>query len=111
MWAPAIATQLQQRGHDVIAVVELAALRSKPDVFIFATAQSENRVIVTDNVEDFRDLAHKELQGGGSHAGLIFTSNKRFPRHDPHSTGQLVRALDDLLSRDIEMVNLEYWLR
>lgn len=110
MWSPEIATQLQQRGHDVIAVVALPHLRSQPDVFIFAAAQSENRAIVTDNVTDFRDLAINELNHSGSHAGFIVTSNRRFPRHDPRVTGKLVRALDELLSSGTDITSLEFWL-
>lgn len=110
MWSPEVATQLQLRGHDVIAVVALAHLRSQPDVVIFAVAQSENRTVVTDNVNDFRGLAINELNRSGDHAGLILTNNRSLPRHVPRITGKLVRALNALLSSDLDVTNLEFWL-
>lgn len=110
MWPPAIALQLRRRGHDVVAVAERPDLRGQPDAVVFAAAQAEGQVIVTENVPDYRALAAYTLQQGRSHAGLIFTSNRRFPRHDPRTAGRLVTALDELLSRGPPVTDLEHWL-
>ena len=110
MWPPEIAAQLRRRGHDVVAVVERPDLRSQPDRVIFATAQQEGRAVVTENVADFRPLGAAALQQDRSHAGLILTSNGRFPRHEPRTSGRLVTALDALLLQKLEMEDLEYWL-
>ncbi|MCL4370173.1 MAG: DUF5615 family PIN-like protein [Chloroflexi bacterium] len=110
MWQPEIAVQLRRRGHDVVAVAERPELRGQPDAAIFAVAQAEGRAIVTENVIDYRPLAAYEIQAGHFHAGLIFTSNRSFPRHDPRTVGHLVKALAELLSMDLESANLEYWL-
>ena len=110
MWPPGIASQLQRRGHDVVAVAERPELRGQPDAAIFAAAQAEGRVIVTENVIDYRLLATHALKEGRSHPGMIFTSNRRFPRHDPRTAGRLVTALDELLSRGVEAIGFEYWL-
>jgi hypothetical protein len=110
MWSPAIAIQLRRRGWDVVAVAERDDLRGQPDPVVFAAAQAETRTVVTENVADYRLLGTYEIQRGGSHAGLIFTSNRRLPRHEPRTAGRLVTALDDLLSTEPETMNLEHWL-
>lgn len=110
MWSPDLAAQLRRRGHDVVAVAERVDLRGQADTAIFAAAQAEGRAIVTENVIDYRPLAAYEVQQGRAHSGVIFTSNRRFPRHDQRTVGHLVRMLDDLLSRELELTNAEHWL-
>lgn len=110
MWPPAIAVQLRRRGHDVVAVAERPEWRGQADPVLFAVAQAEGRTIVTENVADYRPLAAYQLQQGRSHAGLIFTSHRRYPRHDPRTAGRLVTALHDLLPLDLDPANLEHWL-
>lgn len=107
MWPPEIATQLQRRGHDAMAVARRHELRGQSDAVIFAAARAEGRTIATENVADYRPVAAYELRQGRSHAGLIFMSNRRFPRHAPRTAGRLVPALDELLSEGPEATNLE----
>lgn len=110
MWSPNIAVQLRRSGYDVVAIAERSDLRGQPDLVVFAIAQREERTVVTENVGDFRQLAAFELHRGRSHAGLILTSNRRFPRHDARTAGRLVTALDQLLAQGPEATNLEHWL-
>src|SRR5438046_2444261 len=110
MWSPNLAAQLRLRGHDVVAVVQRSDLRGKSDAQVFATAQVEERVIVTENVSDFHQLAQQVVQHGRSHAGLIYTSNRRFPRHDRRVMGRLVTTLANLLSAGESLTNQERWL-
>ena len=110
MWAPEIAVQLRRRGHDVVAVTERPGLRGLPDALVFGTAQAEGRAVVTENVSDFRPLAAYQLHHHRTHHGLIFTSNRRFPRHDPRTAGRLIAALGELLSSGLEVTGLEQWL-
>jgi predicted nuclease of predicted toxin-antitoxin system len=110
MWPAAIAAQMRRRGHDAVAVHERSDLRGQPDEIVFAMAQAEGRVVVTENVIDYRPLATDVLQRGGSHVGVIFTSNHRFPRHDPRTVGRLVTALDQLLTNAVESTSMEHWL-
>jgi hypothetical protein len=112
MWSPEIAVQLRRRGYDVAAVQEREELIGQPDTVVFAAAQAEGRAIVTENVGDFRQLATEVLQRGGSYRGLVFTTNRRFPRHDPRTLGRMVVVLEALLS-DPTMetaISFEYWL-
>ena len=110
MWPPDVARQLRLRGHDAIAVAERPELRGKPDDVVFATAQAEERAVVTENVADYLPLAAARIRAGQGHFGLILTSNRRFPRHEPRTLGHLVAALDKLLSNERGETILERWL-
>jgi predicted nuclease of predicted toxin-antitoxin system len=99
MYAPALAAALRARDHDVVSVHDASHMflagASDPDVL--AGARSEERTLVTENVRDFRPLENALLAAGSHHAGLVYTSNRQFPRGDSSTTGRLVRALDALL--------------
>lgn len=110
MWAPAIAAQLRDRGCDAQAVAERADLVHQPDFFIFLTAQEESRCIVTEDVAGFRALGQSALGQRQGHAGLVFTTDRRFPRHDPRTPGRLVTALVRLLSEHDSLRDREHWL-
>ena len=110
MWASALAVQLRSRGLDAIAVLDRPDLRGKPDDVVFAVAQEEERTIVTENVRDFRMLADDALRSGHSHFGLVYTTNRTFPRHDPRTAGRLVIALVTLERDGVASNNLEHWL-
>jgi len=110
MWSAAIAVQLRSRGYDVVAVLEREDLRHKPDATVFLAAQMEGSVIVPENVGDFRTLATYTLRRGGGYSGVIFTTNRRYPRHDPRTPGRLVTALDELLREAPDLANQEHWL-
>lgn len=110
MFPRSIAAELRRRGHDVTAVTERSELVGLSDAEIFLDAASEDRSIVTENVRDFRRLAVEMTGRGQSHAGLILTTDHRFPRHDPRTVGRLVRALDELLSASPTLTDVEHWL-
>jgi predicted nuclease of predicted toxin-antitoxin system len=97
MYAPAVAEQLRNRDHDVIAVTERTDLRGTTDEDLFSWAQTEDRALVTDNQRDFIPIHHRRIANGHDHRGLILTTNRRFPRGQPATTGKLVLALDQFL--------------
>lgn len=99
MYSPAVAEQLRARGHDVVSVhdPEYRSLEVAPDEEIFAAALAEERALMTENVPDFRRLEAAALARSESHATLVFTSNRQFPRGEPGTIGRLVEALDALL--------------
>jgi predicted nuclease of predicted toxin-antitoxin system len=111
MWPAAIAEQLRLRGYDVVAVSDRLDLRTRSDEVIFYAAQAEGRAVVTENVADYRRLARQRCHLGQQHAGIILTSNRRFPRHDKRTIGRLVECLDGLLSTTLDATNRETWLR
>jgi predicted nuclease of predicted toxin-antitoxin system len=92
MFSPAIARELRELGHDVIAVADHADLRSKSDEEIFAWASAEKRWLLTENVKDFRPILLQALQAGLPACGLLFTSSRAFPR-SRKNPGSLIRAL------------------
>jgi len=75
--SPAIAELLRSRGHDVQAVGERTDLAGQPDRLILETAAVEERVVITNNVKDFRRLSADRLARGETHAGLILLPSKR----------------------------------
>ena len=97
MFDPAIAQQLRRRGHDVIAAITRVDLAGLRDPELFAAAQAEQRAIVTNNVNDFLNLARVYRQRERPHYGLVLTSDRRFDRGSPRHVGQLVTALDAFL--------------
>jgi predicted nuclease of predicted toxin-antitoxin system len=99
MYTPAVAEELRLRGHDAVSVHDAShvALAGASDADVLAAARRQERTLVTENVRDFRPLESALLTDGSHHAGVVYTSNRQFPRGDPATTGQLVRALDALL--------------
>ena len=99
MFPAAVAQQLRTRGHDVVSIHDpvYRRLEGAPDAEVFATAVAEERVVVTENVPDFRRLEAAALARGAATTALIYTTNRQFPRGDPATIGQLVLALALLL--------------
>ena len=97
MFSPAVAAELRELGHDVIAIAERPDLRSKSDEEVFALATAERRWLLTENVKDFRPIMLRSLQAGPLTCGLLFTSSRTFPRSGKNP-GPLVRALDAWLT-------------
>jgi predicted nuclease of predicted toxin-antitoxin system len=107
MYPRLIAAELRRRGHDANSVHDRPGSGATDDA-VFAHARAEGRAIVTENIRDYRPLARATHDAGEAHSGLILTTAKRWPRHDP---GTLITALDDLLtSNPHEIENTEHWL-
>jgi hypothetical protein len=96
MYSPRIATALRERGHDVVCVVERPDLAGRSDAELLALMATEERALVTNNVDDFTRLVGQALAGGGSYAGVVFTSDRSLPRSRA-GIGEYVRVLGDLL--------------
>jgi len=107
MYPSLIARELRARGHDVVSVHESPG-SGTPDEQLLDHARAEGRALLTENVRDYRPLAEALLVAGDSHAGLVFTTEKRWPRTSP---GALITALDGLLASTSEQpVDAELWL-
>lgn len=99
MYSTAVAIELRARGHDAISVREAgAALAGAPDDEVLKAAETEGRCLVTENVRDYRPLETALLAEGHHHHGIIYTTDRQFPRGDPRTLGLVVRALDALLN-------------
>jgi len=110
MLTPAVARELQARGHDAEAVAghpDRGAL-SDPDVL----ARAEHRAVVTNNLRDFRPLHHEAITPGGpGHYGMIFIPGTY--RRTKNDTGKIITALEHLLAQypaDDDLADAEAWL-
>jgi predicted nuclease of predicted toxin-antitoxin system len=96
--SPEIARQLRNRGHDVVAVGEHPDLKGRSDHVHFACLADEQRVIVTQDLRDFRPLLAAAMRTGTPTYGLICVSRRFQP--SGAQCGRLVRALDHFLERN-----------
>jgi hypothetical protein len=71
-------------------------LRQQTDEELLRWARSEERVLVTENVRDFMPIHQAFLARGDHHAGILFTSPRKFPRRTD-TIGTLITALADFL--------------
>jgi predicted nuclease of predicted toxin-antitoxin system len=92
MFSPTIAGALRDLGHDVVAVAEHGELRAMNDEEVFAWAISQGSWLVTENVKDFRPILHRALQADTIITGIVYTSNRSFPR-SRKNPGPLIQAL------------------
>jgi len=79
MLAPAVAQQLRNAGADAIAVSERADLWQSTDAVLLELATTKSRVLITDNVKDFRILERSWLAQGRLHSGLVYINSKAYP--------------------------------
>jgi len=110
MFAPTIAEQLRARGRDVASVhdPEYRALEGEPDDEVWATAIADGRVLVSENVRDFRLIEAAALERGEPTARVIFTTDRQFPRGDSRTVGRLLVALDTLLAAPADPTTVSF---
>lgn len=82
MYPRLIARELRSRGHDAESVHD-APGPGTSDEEVLAHALREGRAVVTENVRDYRPLSAARIAEGSGHAGLVFTTPRRWPRSDP----------------------------
>ena len=118
MWTPTIALELRKRNFDVIAISEPAhagRYAGISDDEVFARAQDDGRVVVTDNIADYEQTRRDWESRGQTHHGLIYALDPPFNRHRGERViGQMVNALAHfLVSPDAaqEPLNRAHYLR
>jgi hypothetical protein len=94
-YANEIAEQLRAAGHDVDSVSG-RGLKGLDDESLLALCDAEDLALLTNNVRDFVLLTRAWSAAGRGHAGLIFTSDARLPRHRER-VGEYLRLLSVLL--------------
>jgi hypothetical protein len=109
MHAPSVAESLRAEGHDVEAVAAVLGLRGIGDEDLLAYAAGEGFVVVTENVVDFAAIAALWLAGGRVHAGLVFTSPRRFNRATRAYPASLLVALRELLRTSPDLGSSGTW--
>lgn len=97
MFSPEIASELVKRGHDVVAVAADPGLVGLPDEQVLEWATDQGRCLVTENVKDYEVLRRAAAAQGRTHAELLYSGPRRFPR-DRRFVGMLVVALDKTIA-------------
>jgi hypothetical protein len=110
--SPAIARELRERGHDVLAIAEQTGWAALSDPEVVALARTERRAIVTNNLRDYRPLhADAITPGGPGHFGMVFMPVSY--RRTKADTGRIIPALEARLIEypgDEDLANGECWL-
>jgi hypothetical protein len=110
-YSPVVATQLRQRGHDVVAAIE-QGWETEDDESLLTLCDGEERVLLTNNVADFAVIVRRWATEGRRHSGLIFTSDISLPR-GRSTIGDYVSLLESLLNSNVRgdaFVDRVYWL-
>lgn len=95
--SPSVAERLQAGGHDVLAAAADASLATLADEELLRAATRDGRTIVTENARDFDRIVRSWGAAGEHHAGVVFTSPRRFHRGSEAYPANLVAALEKLL--------------
>lgn len=95
--SPAAAARLQEFGHDVIAAAKEPALANLGDDEVLRAATTLGRAIVTENARDFDRIVRQWSATGQHHAGVVFTSPRRFHRGSAAYPANLIAGLVALI--------------
>lgn len=95
--SPVVGEQLRRRGHDVVAACEDRNLARLPDEDLLRVATAKERASVTENARDLDRILRAWAATGDHHAGVVFTSPRRFHRASVAYPENLVAALGALL--------------
>jgi hypothetical protein len=94
--SPVVAEQLRDRGHDVVAAIEVG-LAGIDDSRVLSRAIADRRAVVTNNIKDFRPLHVAYLTTGVAHYGIVLVPTARYELSRKR-LGGLITALDELLA-------------
>lgn len=100
---------MENEGHDVRAVDGEVELEGASDDELMELAASENRVLITFNVADFRRIAEHWHERGRRHSGLVLVSRR--VRHEHF--GAVIRGvgmLFELFPEQTDWTNRSEWL-
>ena len=77
----------------MLAAADGADLASMSDEELLRSATHEGRTVVTENVRDFDPIVRRWAATGEHHAGVVFTSPRRYHRGSARYPANLVEAL------------------
>ena len=104
-----IAERLRVQGLAAEPLLERGWHVLEDDVVLEA-CQADGLTLMTNNVADFTVIARRWQAQGRPHSGLIFTSDRRWPR-TRHGAGALAAALAELLGDEQRTwVDRIHWL-
>ena len=91
------AQRLTAAGYDVVAAADLPDLATLSDEELLRRASADERAIVTENAKDFDRIVRSWVATGEHHAGVVFTSPRRFHRGGVAYPENLIVSLTRLL--------------
>lgn len=110
--SPQAARRLRDQGHDVVAAAEDPVLAALDDEELLRAATRNGRAVVSENARDFDRIVRDWSSRGEHHAGVVFTSPRRFHRGSKAYPANLARALAKLLGeQDPQGEDWVHWLR
>ncbi|HEX5614742.1 MAG TPA: DUF5615 family PIN-like protein [Acidimicrobiia bacterium] len=110
--SPQVARRLRDQGHDVVAASEDPVLAALDDEELLRAATRERRAVVTENARDFDRIVRDWSARGEHHAGVVFTSARRFHRGSKAYPANLARALATFLGeQEPHGADWVHWIR
>ena len=106
------AVRLRAEGHDVLAAADRANLASLSDEDLLRFASREERAVVTENARDFDPIVRRWATIGEHHAGVVFTSPRRYHRGSAGYPANLIASLIVVINSPL-MAELDWviWLQ
>ena len=92
------AERLRADDYDVQAAADVPELAALPDEELLRQASADDRAVVTENAKDFDRIVRSWVATGEHHAGVIFTSPRRFHRGSTSYPENLIVALTRFLA-------------
>ena len=96
--SPLAAATLCVEGHDAVAAAAEPTLARLQDEELLAVATREGRALVTENAKDFDRIVRTMSAHGEHHAGVVFTSPRRYHHGSAAYPQNLIAALRTLLA-------------
>lgn len=91
--SPVVAAALRSDGYDVLAAAADPGLAPLEDDDLLAAATCDGRALVTENAKDFDRIARAWSSRDEHHAGVVFTSPRRYHRGSAAYPANLIAAL------------------
>jgi hypothetical protein len=109
--SPVIAARLRALGHDILAAADDPLLAAAPDDDLLRAATRDGRAVVTENARDFDRITCAWVATGEHHAGVVFTSPRRYHRGSRAYPANLVAALETLMANPpVAQTDWVHWL-
>ena len=96
--SPQAADHLRSEGYDVTAACGDQLLAGLSDEELLRAAAGDGQALVTENARDFDRIVRSWVSAGEHHAGVVFTTPRRYHRGSSGYPQNLLTALPELLS-------------
>jgi predicted nuclease of predicted toxin-antitoxin system len=108
---PLLVHLLRNAGHDVVIPADVG-MTGRDDAVHLAWAIKDDRVLLSHNHDDFRNLHNIILLVGGHYPGILIVRRDNDPKRDLRPSG-IVRAIRNLLAAGVPVADsfiiLNHW--